>query len=62
MVDFTTGERAPSVPWIGGFVGPRASLDAIGKRKNTCPSWESNSNHPTHSLVIIQIELPAPST
>jgi hypothetical protein len=29
----TTGERAPGTHWIGGWVGPRAGLDAVEKRK-----------------------------
>jgi hypothetical protein len=30
---FTPGERAPSTHWIGGWVGPRTSLDDVEKRK-----------------------------
>jgi hypothetical protein len=30
---FTTRERAPDTHWIGGWVGPRASLDDVEKRK-----------------------------
>jgi hypothetical protein len=30
---FTPGERAPGAHWIGGWVGPRASLDYVVKRK-----------------------------
>jgi hypothetical protein len=30
---FTLGERAPGTHWIGGWVGPRASLDGAEKRK-----------------------------
>jgi hypothetical protein len=30
---FTPGERAPSTYWIGGWVGPRAGLDDVEKRK-----------------------------
>jgi hypothetical protein len=39
VVSFTTpaalprGERAPGIHWIGGYVGPRACLDVIKKRK-----------------------------
>jgi hypothetical protein len=29
---FTSGERAPSTHWIGGWVDPRASLDDVEKR------------------------------
>jgi len=28
-----SGERDPSSLWIGGWVGPEASLDAVAKRK-----------------------------
>jgi hypothetical protein len=30
---FTPGERAPGTHWIGGWVGPRAGLDDVEKRK-----------------------------
>jgi hypothetical protein len=30
---FTLRERAPSTHWIGDRVGPRASLDAVEKRR-----------------------------
>jgi hypothetical protein len=30
---FTPGERAPGTHWIGGWVGPRAGLDDVKKRK-----------------------------
>jgi hypothetical protein len=30
---FTPGERAPGTHWIGGWVGPRASLDDMEERK-----------------------------
>jgi hypothetical protein len=26
---FTTGERTPDTYWIGGWLGPRAGLDAV---------------------------------
>jgi hypothetical protein len=32
-VRFTPGERAPGTHWIGGWVGPRAGLDDVEKRK-----------------------------
>jgi hypothetical protein len=34
-------ERAPSTHWIGGWVGPRAGLDAEVKRKIPSPCLES---------------------
>jgi hypothetical protein len=30
---FTPGERALGTHWIGGWVGPRAGLDAVERRK-----------------------------
>jgi hypothetical protein len=30
---FTPGETAPGTHWIGGWVGPRTSLDDVKKRK-----------------------------
>jgi len=38
---FTSRERAPVTHWIGVWVGPRAVLDAVVKRK--VPSPESFS-------------------
>jgi hypothetical protein len=43
---FTPWERAPSAQGIGCWVSPRASLDAMGKRKISCPCQESSSNSP----------------
>jgi hypothetical protein len=38
---FTPEERAPGTHWIGGWVGPRAGLDNVEKRKFlTLPSLE----------------------
>jgi hypothetical protein len=34
---FTPRERAPGAHWIGGWVGPRAVLDAVAKRKFPAP-------------------------
>jgi hypothetical protein len=35
-------ERAPGTHWIGGWVSPRAVLDAVVKRKIPSPCRESN--------------------
>jgi hypothetical protein len=34
---FTRRERAPGTHWIGGWVGSRASLDTVVKRKIPSP-------------------------
>jgi hypothetical protein len=39
---FTPRERAPGAHSIGGWVGPRAVLDAVVKRKIPGPRRESN--------------------
>jgi hypothetical protein len=43
---FTPTERAPGTHWIGGWVGPRAVLDAVVKRKTPGPRRESNPRNP----------------
>jgi hypothetical protein len=43
----TPRERAPNTHWIGGWVGPRANLDMVLKRKIPSSLWESNPCHPT---------------
>jgi hypothetical protein len=35
---FTPRERAPGTHWIGGWVGLRATLDAVVKRKFSIPN------------------------
>jgi len=37
VVSFTPLPLYPATHWIGGWVGPRASLDAVGKEKNSSP-------------------------
>jgi len=50
--------RAPGTHWIGGWVGPRAGLDAIANRKipappgNVTPDVESAVTPVTVSLAI----------
>jgi hypothetical protein len=39
---FTPRERAPGTHWIGGWVSPRAVLDAVVRRKIPNPRRESN--------------------
>jgi hypothetical protein len=43
---FTPSERDPGTHWIGGWVGPRAVLDAVVKRKISSPRRESNPRTP----------------
>jgi hypothetical protein len=42
----TPRERAPGTHWIGGWVGPRAVLDAVVKTKIPSPRRESSPRTP----------------
>jgi len=44
------GERAPGVQWMGSWMGPWTSLDAVAKRKVPSPCRESNPARPATSL------------
>jgi len=35
---FTPKERAPGTNWVGGYVGPRAGLNTVVKRKFPAPA------------------------
>jgi hypothetical protein len=39
---FIPRPEAPGTHWTGGWVDPRPSLDLVEKKKNSCPSRESN--------------------
>jgi hypothetical protein len=43
---FIPRERAPGTHWTGGWVRPRAGLDAVVKRKIPSPRRESNPRTP----------------
>jgi hypothetical protein len=43
---FTNRERAPGTLWIGGWVGPRAVLDAVVKRRILSSRRETNPRTP----------------
>jgi hypothetical protein len=49
---FTTRERGPGTHWIGGWVGPRAVLDAAVKRKIPSPRRKSNPRTPIVEPVV----------
>jgi hypothetical protein len=52
---FTPWEKAPGTQWIGGWVGPRAGLDAVEKRKISCPCWESNPGRPSRGPLLYRL-------
>jgi hypothetical protein len=52
------GERTPGTHWTGGWVGPKAGLDAEARRKILCLCRGSNFGRPVHSQDTILTELP----
>jgi hypothetical protein len=46
------GERTPGTHYTGGWVGPRAGLDAGARRKILCLCWGSNPSRPVRSQTI----------
>jgi hypothetical protein len=57
---YTTGRRAPVIHCVGGWVGPRADLDAVAKRKISCLLREFNPSLPACSLATILSYLGSP--
>jgi hypothetical protein len=57
---FTPGERAPCTHWIGRWVGPRASLDDVEKRKFlTLPGLELRAlGHPARNQSLYRLRYP----
>jgi hypothetical protein len=47
---FTPRERVPGTNWMGGWIGPRAVLDTVVKRKIPSPHRESNPRTPIADL------------
>jgi hypothetical protein len=50
---FVPGERAIGTYWIGGWVGPKAGLDAV-----RCPYWESNYGRSARSPSLYRLSYP----
>jgi hypothetical protein len=47
------GGRTPRTHWIGGWVGPRAGLDAVAKRKIRDPCRESKPNRADRTSYVL---------
>jgi hypothetical protein len=45
-------EIVPGSHWLGGWVGPRAGLHTVSKRKFPSPRRESNPDHPIVQPVV----------
>jgi hypothetical protein len=43
---FILRKRSHGTNWIGGWVGPRACVDTVSKRKIPSPHRDSNPHHP----------------
>jgi hypothetical protein len=57
---FTPRKRAPVTRWIGGWVSPRANLDAVVKRKIPAPAGTRTPDHPARSPALYHWAIPAP--
>jgi hypothetical protein len=55
---FTPGERSPGTHWTGGWVGPRAGLDAEARRKIVCLCRGSNPGCPVRSQLLCWLSYP----
>jgi hypothetical protein len=55
--DFIPRERTPDAHWIGGWLGPRAGLNAVEREKFPSPHRESNTNpdHPARSQSLYRL-------
>jgi len=40
-----SGKESPNSRWVGGWVGPRAGLDAVAKTENPSPFQELNPKY-----------------
>jgi hypothetical protein len=52
------GERTPGTHWTGGWVDPRAGLDAEAKRKILCLCRGSNPSRPVRSHTLYWLSYP----
>jgi hypothetical protein len=52
---FDFRKRAPATHWIGGWVGPRAILDAVVKRKIPSPRDDDDDDDDNNNIRIIEL-------
>jgi hypothetical protein len=55
---FTPRERAPGTHWIGSWMGPRAGLDTVLKRKIPSPCRTQTPDHPARSPALYHWTIP----
>jgi hypothetical protein len=56
----TPREKGPFTHWIGGWVGPRAGLETVVKKKFPTPAGTQTHDHPARSPVLYRWAIPAP--
>jgi hypothetical protein len=56
--ELNSGETAPSTHCTGGWMGPKAILDAVENRKISSPYRESNYGHPARNLLLYRLSYP----
>jgi len=54
--------KEPRYPYIEDWVGPRADLDVLEKRKTFCSYQDLNQEHPASGTVTILTKIPCPKT
>jgi hypothetical protein len=52
-------ERATGTHWTGDWLGPKAYMNAMEKRKISCSCWELNPSHPVCNQFLYQLNYPA---
>jgi hypothetical protein len=56
---FNLRERARDTHWIGGWVGPRAGMDAVVKKKFPAAAGTGTRDHPARSPALYYWAIPA---
>jgi hypothetical protein len=50
-------EKSSETHWMGGWVGPKSVVDAVKKRKSSCPCQVSNLSRPVRSPFLCRLSL-----
>jgi hypothetical protein len=57
VVSFVPRQRALGTYWIGFWVGPRAGVEAVEKRRTSCTHQESGNYSVLAILVPVQLRI-----